>query len=173
MRDGGAGRRHALPADHFRLAALDVMDDDRHVAARAVEMRLDDLQRESGGDAGVEGIAASFQNPHADGGGDPMGRGHHAECAFDLRPRGEGARIDIGHEMSLHLVGHGGTTPGLLRGLWPAHRHGMYRAGRMAARVGEGNKTWRERLSRSGWPVSAPSASTWRGGSGAVFRAWF
>ena len=110
MRDGGAGRRHALAADHFRLAALDVMDDDRHIAARPVEMRLDHLQREGGGDAGVEGIAAAFQNPHADGGGDPMGRGHHAESAFDFRPRGEGVWIDVGHEMS--LVGHGGTASG-------------------------------------------------------------
>ena len=31
----------------------------------------------------------------------------------------------------------GARHPGLLRGAWPAHRDGMYRAGRTAARVGE------------------------------------
>ena len=110
MRDRGAGRRHALAADHLGLAALDVIDDDRHVAARPVEMRLDHLQREGGGDAGVERVAAAFQDPHADGGGDPVGRGHHAESALDLGPRGERVRIDVGHEMS--LVGHGSTASG-------------------------------------------------------------
>src|SRR5580693_7589756 len=30
--------------------------------------------------------------------------------------------------------------PGLLRGVWPAHRHGMYPAGWMAARVGRGGR---------------------------------
>ena len=106
MRDGGAGRRHALAADHLRLAAAHVVENDRHVAARPVEMRLDHLQRERGRDRGVERIAAVFQNAHADRGRDPVRRGDHAERAFDLRPRGEGVRIDVGHKHSLAEVGH-------------------------------------------------------------------
>ena len=62
MLDGGAGRRRALPADHFGLAAPHVMEDHRHIAAGPIQMRLDDLQRERGRDAGVKGIAALLQN---------------------------------------------------------------------------------------------------------------
>ena len=92
IRDRRGGRRHALAADHFRSCRAAIVDDDRHVAAGAVEMRLDHLQRERGRHRGIEGIAAPFQHPHADGGRDPMRRGHDAESAFDLRPRGEGVR---------------------------------------------------------------------------------
>ena len=97
MRDGGGGRRRALAADHLDLALAHVVDDDRNVAARAVEMRLDHLQREGGGDRGVEGIAALLQGRHADRGGDPMGRGDDAERAVDLGPRGERIGIDVFH----------------------------------------------------------------------------
>ena len=62
MRDGRARRRRTLAADHLGAAALDVMHDDRNVAAGTVQMRLDHLQREGGGDAGVERIAALFQD---------------------------------------------------------------------------------------------------------------
>ena len=97
MRDGGAGRRRSLAADHLRLAALDVVDDDRHVAAGAVEMRLDHLQREGGRHRGIEGIAAVLQHRHADRGRDPVRRGDDAERAVDLGPGGEGIRIDDAH----------------------------------------------------------------------------
>ena len=93
--DGGAGRRGALPADHLRLALAHVIENDRHVAARPVEMRLDHLQREGGGDRGVEGVAALFQRRHADGGGDPVRRGDDAEGAFDFGARGERIGIDL------------------------------------------------------------------------------
>ena len=97
MRDGGAGRRRALAADHFRLAAPHVMDDDRHVAARTVEMRLDHLERERGCDRGIEGVAAFFQCRHADRGRDPMRRGDDAEGAFDFRTGRERVGIDDAH----------------------------------------------------------------------------
>ena len=97
MCDGGAGGGGALAADHLGAAAFDVMDDDRDVAAGAVEMRFHDLQREGGGDAGIERIAALFQNAHADRRRDPVGRGHDPKCAFDFGPGGEGIRIDIAH----------------------------------------------------------------------------
>ena len=97
MRDGGRGRRRTLPADHLDLALAHVVHDHRNVAARTVEMRLDHLQREGGGDRGVEGVAAFFERRHADRGGDPMGRGDDAERAVDLGPCGERIRIDVFH----------------------------------------------------------------------------
>ena len=44
------------------------IEDPRHVAARAVEMRLDDLQRKARRNGGIEGVAAPLQDrmPTAD-----------------------------------------------------------------------------------------------------------
>ena len=105
MRDGGAGRHRPLPADHLGLAAPHVVEDHRHVAARAVEVRLDHLQRERGRAGGVEGVAAALQDAHADRGRDPVGRGDDAEGALDLGAGGERIRID-----EIHAV-----LPGLRR----------------------------------------------------------
>ena len=97
MRDGGGGRRRSLTADHLRLAAPHVVNNDRHVAARTVEMRLDHLQRERRRHRRIEGVAALLQRRHADGGRDPMRRSDDAEGAFDLGPRRERVGIDVGH----------------------------------------------------------------------------
>ena len=97
MRDGRALRCRTLAANHLGAASFGVVHDDRHVAARAVQMRLDHLQGEGGGDAGIEGVAAFFENAHPDRGGDPVRRGDDAESAFDFRPRGERIGIDIAH----------------------------------------------------------------------------
>jgi hypothetical protein len=97
MRDGRLRRRGALAADHLGAAALGVVHDDRHVAAGTVQMRLHYLQRKGRGDAGVERVTAFFQNAHADGGGDPVRRGHHAKGALDFRPCGERIGIDVAH----------------------------------------------------------------------------
>ena len=106
MRDRRAGRRDALTADHFRPAAAHVEENDRDVAARPVEMRLDHLERERRGDGRVERVAAAFKDAHAHGSRYPMGRSHDAERALDLRTRGEGIGIDIGHERSRRFAGH-------------------------------------------------------------------
>jgi len=70
------------------------VQDERHIAARPAEMRLDDLQGEGGGDGSVEGVAALFEHAHPDRCGDPMGGGDHPEGADDLRTGGEGVGID-------------------------------------------------------------------------------
>ena len=90
-RNRGAGRGRALAADDDRLAALGVVEDDRHVAAGTAQMRLHHLQREGGRHPGVERVAAALQHAHADGGGDPVRGGDDAEGAVDLGPRREGA----------------------------------------------------------------------------------
>ena len=82
------------------------MHDCRHVAAGAVQVRLDHLQDEGGGDGGVERVAAFFQNPHPDRGCDPMRRSDDPECALDLRTGGECVWIDIGHENAFVAFSH-------------------------------------------------------------------
>ena len=78
-------RRHALAADDMLRAGSRVVQDDRRVAARAVQVRLGHLQGERGGAGGIERIAAAFQHRHADLAGQPMRAGDHAEGAGDLR----------------------------------------------------------------------------------------
>ncbi len=97
VRDRGVGGRRPLAADHLGLALAHVVHDDRHIAARPVEVRLNDLEREGGCDSGVEGVAPLLQGRHADGGRDPVGRGDNAESALDLGPRGERIGIDVLH----------------------------------------------------------------------------
>ena len=101
VRNGGACGRGTLAADHFGAPALDVVHDDRHVAARAVQMRFHHLQGEGGGDGGVECVAAFFQDAHADRGGDPVRGGNHPEHALDLGAGGEGIGIDVAHGLWL------------------------------------------------------------------------
>ena len=83
-------RRHALAAERSGALLLLAPEQDRHFAARAVEMRLHHLQRERGGDGGVEGVAAAFEHPHRGRRCEPVGRGGHAERAADLRTGSEG-----------------------------------------------------------------------------------
>jgi hypothetical protein len=105
MRNGRFCRRRALATDHLGAAAFGVMHDDRHIAAGTVQMRLDHLQREGGGDAGVERIAALFQRGHPDRGSDPVGRGDDPERAFDFRPCGEWIGIDLAQRAVFFLAG--------------------------------------------------------------------
>ena len=82
--DGRRGRGGALTAHDQRLAALGAPQHDRQVAARPVQVRLDDLEREAGRDRGVEGVAPSLEHRHPRGGGEPVGRGDHPEGAPQL-----------------------------------------------------------------------------------------
>jgi hypothetical protein len=90
--DRGAGGSRALAADDLHGFLPRVVEDHRHVAAGAVQVRLDDLQREGRGAAGVEGVAAALENAHGDGRGDPVRGGDDAERAVDLRAGGEARR---------------------------------------------------------------------------------
>ncbi len=83
-------RRYALAAERSCALLLLAPEEDRHFAARAVEMRLHHLQRERGGDGGVEGVAAAFEHPHRGRGREPVRRGGDAERAADLGTGSEG-----------------------------------------------------------------------------------
>ncbi|MNS81602.1 hypothetical protein D3C72_1153160 [compost metagenome] len=77
----GGGRRRALPAQHFDLAGARGIEHGGHFAGRAHQVGFDHLQHKGGRRAGVERIAAAFQQRHAGRAGQPMGRGHHTEGA--------------------------------------------------------------------------------------------
>ena len=91
----GGLRGDALAADHvLRLRARRVQDD-RRIAARAVEMRLRHLQGEGRGGGGVERVAAALQHRHADLARDPVRAGDDTERAGDLRAGGEHAVFSV------------------------------------------------------------------------------
>jgi hypothetical protein len=80
-RNRRGGRRSPLPADYENLVPLGAVEDDRHLAARPVQVGLDDLERQPRGDRGVEGVAAQLEDRHARGRGEPVGRRDHPERA--------------------------------------------------------------------------------------------
>ncbi len=84
---GGGCGGGALAAQHERLAAGSAADQ-RDVAAEPVEVRLDDVQHETGCDRGVERVAAALEHAHPGGGGEPVAGGHHPQGADDLRTSG-------------------------------------------------------------------------------------
>jgi hypothetical protein len=71
------------------------VQNDRNVAARPVEMRLDHLQHECGCDRRIEGIAAFLERGHADPCRDPVRCSDDAKGAFDFGPRRERIGIDL------------------------------------------------------------------------------
>ena len=85
----GVGRRAALAVDGAQLLRVLGPVQHRHFAARAVEMRLDDLQREAAGHRRIEGVAAALEHAHRHLRGDPVRRGGDAEGAGDFRAGGE------------------------------------------------------------------------------------
>ena len=88
-------RCDALAADHLLRLGARRMQDDRRIAAGAVEMRLRHLQRERRRGGGVERIAAALQHRHADLARDPVRAGDDTERAGDLRAGGEHARFSV------------------------------------------------------------------------------
>src|SRR5262249_39020652 len=80
------------------------VEDQGHVAARPVEMRLDHLQRKGGGDRGGGGVAAALEGAHADRRGDPMRGGDHAGRAGELGTGGERGGIDGVHGAGLPMA---------------------------------------------------------------------
>src|ERR1019366_3061859 len=97
-----------------------IESDHRDLAARAVQVRLHNLEHESGGYRGVECVAALFQHRHAGRRGEPVGRCHHAEGSGQLRPGREGRTC--GH---WHLLANWSGFPTLPAGPatrrpWPA-----------------------------------------------------
>ena len=90
------GRRRPLPAHDDHVVARGGVKNDREVAARPVQVRLDDLQHEPSGRRGVERVAACFEQPHACRGCQPVRGGDHPERAVELGSCGE-ARHSLKH----------------------------------------------------------------------------
>ncbi len=78
-----------LAADHDRLGRVMLLQDDRHLAARPDQMRLDDLEHKPRSRRSIEGIAATLQHRHRDRACDPMRACDGAKSAAYFRPGGE------------------------------------------------------------------------------------
>ena len=89
------GRRAPSPGRRGRAArsARALQKNDGQIAARPVQVRLDDLEREAGRDRGVERVAAALEHGHAGRRREPVGRRDHPEGAAQLRAGGEGHRL--------------------------------------------------------------------------------
>ena len=84
------GRRIGpLPADHHRRGRVMGLHDDRHLAARPDQMRLDDLQHEPRRGRRIERVAAALQDRHRDRARDPVRGRDRSEGAADFRTGGE------------------------------------------------------------------------------------
>ena len=81
--------RDALAAERERLAALRRPEDGRNLAARPVQMRLDDLEHEAGRDGSVERVASALEDGHPGLRREPVRRRHHSEGAAQLWTRRE------------------------------------------------------------------------------------
>jgi hypothetical protein len=79
----------ALPAYHLQPAARNIPQHDRDLATQSVQMRLNHLQNESGGDGGIECVASLFQDRHSALSRKPVGRAHHAKGSLQLGARCE------------------------------------------------------------------------------------
>src|SRR5439155_8234591 len=84
--DGPGGGRDTLPAQYERLAAFDRVKNGGHLPTGAVQVRLDNLKRETCSDDGIESIPATLEYRHPGRRGEPVRRRHHAERAPQFRP---------------------------------------------------------------------------------------
>jgi hypothetical protein len=97
------GGRRALPHEHDGRARLLRGREQRdEVAAGPVQVRLDEVEHERGGDGRVEGGAAPLEHRLACAGREPVRRGGHPEHALQVRARGELGRRGERHGASLH-----------------------------------------------------------------------
>ena len=94
--DRGSAGRDPLTAERDRLPAVDWEEERGHLAARAVQVRLDDLQRQAGRDRCVERVATALEHGHAGRGREPVRRRDHPERAAQLGP-GREAHWKIRH----------------------------------------------------------------------------
>ena len=101
MRERRPAGSRPLAADHLCPPALRIMNQNGNIPTRAIEVRLDDLQRESGGDARIESVAPAFENTHADRGCNPMRGRDDSKRPLNLGPGRESVRIDKAHSRTV------------------------------------------------------------------------
>jgi hypothetical protein len=87
--------RDGFPVYPLMAEIIGAVDDDRRHAGEVHVFGLHHAQRDAAGDAGVDRIAARFQDAEARLGGEVVAGGHHV------------ARPHDGRAMGLHVVLHG------------------------------------------------------------------
>ena len=85
---GGCGGGRALPVDHDDLVPVREVEDDGYLATEAEVRDLRDRRGERCGDAGVHGVPATGQHPHARLCGEVAPGGDDADLANHLGPVG-------------------------------------------------------------------------------------
>ncbi len=86
--DGRACGGGALAAQHRRRPAGQ-REQQAHVSARPVQVRLDDLQGEAGGDGRIDGVPAGLQHRHSRRRREVVSGGDHSEGPLQFRAGGE------------------------------------------------------------------------------------
>ncbi len=100
--DRGTGRRRPLAHEHDgRARGVRGREDAHEIAARSVEVGLDDVQHEGAGDRGVEGVASAFEHGLAGCRREPVRRGRHAEASAQGRAGGEARGRGVAHPSTL------------------------------------------------------------------------
>jgi hypothetical protein len=90
MLDRGSLGRRALPHEDDGARGIGRGREDAHeVAARAVQVRLHDVQHEASRDGRVEGVPAALEHRLRTRGGQPVRGGGHPEGACQCRARRE------------------------------------------------------------------------------------
>ena len=102
--EGRALRHPALTVDRMDVLGLGLMDENRHLAADAVLVRLEHRQAEGDGRRGVDGVAAMLQHAEAGRGRQVVLARDHAVGAMHNRPQ---RRRSVDVARVLGFLGHG------------------------------------------------------------------
>ena len=102
--DAGGLGPDANAADHVALIGFGEVDHHRGDAAEADELAFQHVDREAGGDAGIDGVAAGFQDLQAGKRGVVVAGHHDVVARHDVGAMGAGgageiARVDHGHDV--------------------------------------------------------------------------
>ncbi len=89
--DGGPGGRRALARDADGLAGPWVINEDGHLAADAVILRLEDGKGQTGGHGRIDRVAADRGHAHAGCRGQIVAGSDHAAAAHHHGPGSKGA----------------------------------------------------------------------------------
>jgi hypothetical protein len=179
-----AGRRGALTHQHDRAAGLlRRREHAGHIAARAVQVRFDEVQHEGRRDRRVEGVPTPLQHRLRGRRGEPMGGGAHPERALQVGTGRELGRRRERHDPSLHDAAVTEFVLGRLTGVAAADRPDLLAHPTLAALTTLGllevvgvaaidptSPTPRPRRTPTGSTRGSSSTACWWAGSGTGSR---